>query len=171
MSSIQSALEGDDRQNLLDALDSALEGHKVEQYQPQERIESDVEEVLILSSSMRPEVRLREVIETEGNAHTCHLEADMEADLQWSSSAPTPFDADHFAGLTLNENSGAPILQGYESAVPLVADFVATWAPGQGWHDVEVNALRLEDTEARKRAERMSVAEETVLDAEYGDGE
>ncbi len=168
---VQSALEGDGRQNLLEALDSALEGQSVEQYQPQERIESDVEEVVILASSMEPAVRLREVIETEGDAHTCHLEAEMEADLQWSSFAPTPFDADHFAGLTLNESSGAPILQGYESTVPLVVDFVATWAPEQGWHDVEVNTLRLEDGEARKRAERMSVAEETVFDAQYGDGD
>lgn len=64
----------------------------------------------------------------------------------------------------MNESSGAPILQGYESFAPLTADVSASWDPEHGWHDVEVNSLGLETEELKRRNERMTASEELIAD-------
>jgi hypothetical protein len=85
--------------------------------------------------------------------------------VDWTSFAPSPFDAEYFAGLALNESSGAPILQGYESSpTPLSADFTAVWDAEHGWHNVEVNLLKLDDAEAKRRSERTSAEEEATME-------
>jgi PIN domain len=169
---VHRALRGRGRADLWEVLLPTLEKHGIDEYQPEERIGSRIEEIMILSLRGGGPLRLVELIESEGDQHVCQLAADLDADLQWTSFAPSPFDAEYFAGLALNESSGAPILQGYESPTPLSADFTAVWDDEHGWHNVEVNLLKLDDAETKRRSERMSAEEEAAIgDLEDIEGE
>jgi len=167
---VHRALRGRSLRNLWNGLRAALEGAEVEEYAPQERIESGVEEATVLSIGGGP-VTLGELIESDEDRQVCQLDVSFDGDVEWSTSAPTSFDAEQFAGLALNESSGAPILQGYESTAPLIADVSASWDPEHGWHAIEVNSVALEAAELKKRNERMTASEELIADEMLADHE
>jgi hypothetical protein len=160
---VHRALRGRHLRDLWDGLRTALEGAEVEEYAPQERIESGVEEATVLSVGGGP-VTLGELIESDEDRQVCQLDVSFDGDVEWSTSAPTSFDAEQFAGLALNESSGAPILQGYETVAPLMADVSASWDPEHGWHEIEVNAVALEAAELKRRIGRMTALEELIAE-------
>lgn len=163
---VRRALRGRNRAELWEVLLPTLEKHGIDEYQPEERIGSRIDEIMILSLRGGGPLRLVEILESEEGQHVCQLAADLDADLQWTSFTPSPFDAEYFAGLALNESSGAPILQGYESPTPLSADFTAVWDAEHGWHNVEMNLLKLDDAEAKRRSERISAEEEATMEGD-----
>jgi hypothetical protein len=157
---VHRALRGRRLRDLLDTLRDEMPGKSVDEYTPDEPIESDLEEVSVSSVYRGGSARLRELLESDGDRHVCHLDVRVDADVEWIVTAPTPFDAERFASLALNEESGAPVLQGLDSGAPLVVDLTGAWEPEQGWHDLEVNMVSLAEAEAKRRAERVTAADE-----------
>ena len=160
---VHRALRGRGREELFEAVRETLPGEPVEDYRPPERIESNLEEVTVEAVHRGGSARLSELIESNDKRHVCHLSVRVEGDVGWVVTAPTTFDAEYFGSLALNQESGAPILQDVESDAPLAADLTAAWDSEHGWHDLEVNSIRLGETTVQARRERMTAAEEEVL--------
>jgi hypothetical protein len=166
------ALRGRRLDDLLGVVRDAAEGRELDAYAPDPRIESDLEETIVLSVYRGGSAELQEILDATGGSYVCHLETRVDADVQWIVTAPSTFDADAFAGLTLNQESGAPIIQDVDSASPLVIDLNATWDAEHGWHAAEINQISLEAEESKRRAARGTRADELVYglaDAEEGD--
>lgn len=159
------------RKELIEQLRQKLAGISVGEFTPEEPIDSDIEEVTVEESYSESVPRMIEVLESDQHSLSAQLAIDSEADVCWVVSAPTPFDADHFASLALNESSGAPILQNVESRVPLVIDLVAKWEPDQGWYDLRLNSVSLDPAEAKRRSGQLSAAEQFEVDRMLEDQE
>lgn len=155
---VSRALHGRRRAELFEVIRSELPSWPIESYAPEARIESDIDEVHTTSVVRGGDVRLVELIETEGDTHVCQLEVRVEADVEWVSSAPSSFDADHFSSLALGGD--APILQDVDSSVPLVVDLTADWSPGCGWHNLTANRVALDEGEQKRRGARRSASED-----------
>ena len=162
------ALRGRAGAELADELRAALDGHTVENYVADESIESDLDDVSITSVSRIGRVRLVEVVD-EDEPYAAVLETSAEVDVEWSSNAPTPFDADHFASLALNESSDAPILHDFDSLVPIDVHFTARYDDVHGWHDIEFDEVALESDERERRSSRLTAAEELRYELEERD--
>jgi PIN domain len=157
------ALHGWRLEQLLAALSRDLVGRGVEEYVPDQAIESNIEEVTIQDVD-EGSPSLVEVIKSDDSTVVCQLEVNLDADVLWVSTAPTPFDAERFASLTLNEESGAPILQDLDSRCPLTIDLTATWdAEERAWRDIDVNAVQLAPEKLKGRSERMTASEEEEM--------
>ena len=152
----------------MDGLRAALDGHAVENYVADEPIESNLDEVSINGVSGIGRVRLVEVV---GEDEPCAavLKTSAEVDVEWSSNAPTPFDADQFASLALNESSDAPILHDFDSLVPIDVHFTARYDDEHGWHDIEFDEVALESDERDRRSSRFTEAEELRYELEEPD--
>ena len=162
------ALRGRAGAELVDELRAALDGQTVENYVADEPIESDLDEVSINGVSRIGRIRLVEVVD-EDEPYAAVLETSAEVDVEWSSNAPTPFDADHFASLALNESSDAPILHDFDSAVPIDVHFTARYDDEHGWHDIEFDEVALDAEERERRSSRLTAAEELRYDLEEPD--
>lgn len=147
-------------EELLETVQPALMGAHVEGFTPRERLESDIETANVSFVYPGGSARLSEVIESDDERHLCQLEVAVDADVEWSVTAPSGYDIEIFAGLALNEESDAPILQGHDTRAPLSADLSAWWDREHGWHDVELASVQLTAAEARRREQRTSAAEE-----------
>ena len=99
------ALRGHPGAELVDDLRAALDGRSVENYVPDEPIESSLDEVSVRGFLKGGRVHLVELLE-EDEPYLAALETTAEVDVEWASNAPTPFDVDRFASLTLNEKLG-----------------------------------------------------------------
>jgi hypothetical protein len=154
----------DGLEELLEAVHPALMGAHVEGFTPSERLESDIEAAEVSLVYPGGSARLGEVIESDGERHLCQLDVGVDADVEWSVTAPSGYDIEIFAGLVLNEESGAPLLQGHDTHAPLRADVSAWWDPEHGWHDVELASVQLMAGEARRREQRTSAADERRAD-------
>lgn len=127
----------------LDGLRQALLDLEVEEYSPIEAIESEIEEIAIESVYAEASPRIVEVLSDPGDEEVLvAISLSAEGDVGWLVAAPSPFDAEKFAGLAENEESGAPILRGYESAVPLEIEVTATWDARSGWSDFKIDPGR-----------------------------
>lgn len=162
------ALRGRAGAELVQELRAALDGHTVESYVADERIESDLDEVSINGVSRIGRIRLVEVVE-EDEPYAAVLETSAEVDVEWSSNAPTPFDADRFASVALNESSDAPILHALDSAVPIDVHFTARYDDEHGWHEIEFDEVALESDERERRSSRLTAAEELRYELEEPD--
>lgn len=118
-------------------------------------------------------MRFVELLEGNGDdePYSAALETTAEVDVEWAANAPTPFDADHFAGLALNESSGAPILQDFDSAVPIDVRFMARYDDEHGWHDVEFDEVALDGDEHDHPSSRLTAAEALHYELEEPDEE
>jgi hypothetical protein len=153
---------------LVQELRGALDGHAVESYVSDEPIEGDLDEVSINGVSRIGRIRLVEVVE-EDEPYAAVLETSAEVDVEWSSNAPTPFDADRFASLALNESSDAPILYDLDSAVPIDVHFTARYDDEHGWYDIDFDEVALNADERDRRSSRLTAAEELIYDLEKPD--
>src|SRR6476469_539001 len=117
----------ENRSEFLDRLAPILVGCGVEEYSPTEAIESDVEEVNIESVYNEESLRMGEISSDGGEGVVAQILLSADADVMWVASAPTPFDADRFASLAMNEETGAPFLQDVELRVPLEIELSAEW--------------------------------------------
>lgn len=158
------ALRGRELEDLVRLVRDNMSGEKFADYEPDEAIESDIEEIEVLAVSSDGRSRIEEIIDSDGYRHVAHLSIRVRADLSWTVAAPSSFDADRFASLALNEESGAPLLQGVDSHVPLDVDLTAAWDPEHGWHDVDVNEIYLESEEAKRRVAIPSAADRAFID-------
>lgn len=154
----------DDLLDLLETVAAELRGSHLEDYRPDAPLESDIEELEILHVYGGGHAHLLELMDNDGDGVLVHLGVEVDADIQWVVTAPSPFDAEHFAASALNEESNAPILQDVDSATPLEIDLTARWDRGSRWHDVEINTARLEVREAQRRRERPTAAEDLMAD-------
>lgn len=147
--------------DFLDRLRPLLIGKGVEEYGPIEAIESDIEETTIEAVDSEESLRIGEVFsEPSEEDLSAEVKLSAKADVTWVVSAPSPFDADRFAGLAENEESGAPFLQDVESGAPVEIEVNVTWDRRSGWHDLEVIQVALAADEAKARASRPTAAEE-----------
>jgi hypothetical protein len=154
------AVRGWGLRQLSEEASKQISGASVEGFTPEEAIESDVDETTVTEVDAEGEAELGELIEADGSGLVCQVNLEITADVEWASFSPTPFDADYFASLTLNEDSGAPILQGHDSQVLLAVDLTATWEPGgPGWRDIELNTIEIAKSEMERRGGRMTAAE------------
>jgi hypothetical protein len=154
------AVRGWGLRQLAEEAGKQLSGASVEGFTPEEAIESDVDETTVTEVDAEGEAELGELIEVDGSGLVCQVNLEITADIEWASFSPTPFDADYFASLTLNEDSGAPILQGHDSQVLLAVDLIATWDPGEpGWRDIELNTIEIAKSEMERRGGRMTAAD------------
>ncbi|HEY6882198.1 MAG TPA: hypothetical protein VI299_29410, partial [Polyangiales bacterium] len=161
---LRRALRGRSLDEFLDALRHAIAGEPVEDYVADTPIESEIQDVTVLEAYQAEAPHLREIVDTDGWRHVCAFDARASGDVEWVVTAPSPFDAESFASIALNEESGAPILQDHDSEVPLEVDATAAWDPEHGWHDFEVNSVRLDETEANERRSRPTRSEELLMD-------
>lgn len=137
-----------------------LSGSSVEGFSPEETIESSIDETTITEVDPEGEAKLGELIEVDGPGLVCRVDLEIAADVEWASFSPSPFDGDYFASLAMNEDSGAPILQGYDSQVPLAVDLTATWdTVEKGWCDIELNSVKIAESERKRRGSQMTAAE------------
>jgi hypothetical protein len=164
---IMRALRGRAGAELVEELRAALDGHTVENYVADEPIESSLDDVSINGVSSLGRVRLVEMVD-EDEPCAAVLETSAEVDVEWSSNAPTPFDADRFASLALNENSDAPpILHDVDSLVPIDVHFTARYDDEHGWHDIEFDEVALESEERERRSEEGSPGVSPSVDSPY----
>jgi predicted nucleic acid-binding protein len=160
------ALHGRELDALLSNVRDLVLERAVAGYLADEPIESEIEEAIVNSAYRQgASVTLLEVTDSEGETHSGRLLARLEADVTWFVSAPTPFDAEHFAALAEGEETGAPFLQGHDSGVSLDVEFLADWDVEHGWHNLELEELTLAEKEAERRRERGTAADH----AEEGD--
>ena len=162
------ALRGRAGAELVDELRAALNDETVGNYVADERIESDLDEVSINGVSRVGRIRLVEVVE-EADPYAAVLETSAEVDVEWSSNAPTPFDADRFASLALNEAPEAPVLHDLDLAVRIDVHFTACYDDEYGWHDIEFDEVALDAEERERRSSRLTAAEELMYDLEEPD--
>jgi hypothetical protein len=162
------ALRRHEAAELVEALRAALDGQTVESYVADATIESDLDEVSINGVTRIGRVRLVEVVD-EDEPYTAVLKTSAEVDVEWSSNAPTPFDADRFGSLALNESSDAPILHDIDSAVPIDVHFTVRYDDEHGWHDIEFDEVALESDERERRSGRLSAAEELMYELQEPD--
>jgi predicted nucleic acid-binding protein len=149
----------EDPDDFLDQLRPILVGKAVEEYSPDEAIESDIEETTIEAVNFGDSLRIGEVFSEPGEELSAEVKLSAEGDVTWVVTAPSPFDSEKFAGLAENEESGAPFLHDIESDVPLEIEVNATWNHSSGWHDLVVTRVALIADEARARASRPTAAE------------
>ena len=168
---VRRALSGIAGGELADELRRALDGHTVESYIPEEAIESNLDEVWINTVTGVGRARLLEVLEADDETYAAALEATAEVDVEWASNAPTPFDADHFASLALNQSSDAPILQDLDSSVPIDVRFTARYDDEHGWREIEFDEVALDADERERRSRRPSAAELFLHELEEPDEE
>lgn len=162
---VHRALHGWRLEQLFAVVSRDLVGREVEGYAPDQAIESDIEEATIEAVDDDGSASLVELIESDDSTIVCQLEVNVDADVLWMSAAPTPFDAERFASLSLNEESGAPILQDLDSRCPLTIDLTAIWdAEELAWRDIEVNAVQVAPEKLKGRSERMTASEEMEMD-------
>lgn len=154
---------------LLETLRPELVGHPVSGFVPTERLETPVEEATVSFVYPGGSAKLEEVPESEDERHVCQLDIAVEADVEWNISAPSAFDVELFKGLAQNEESDAPILQGEESRAPLTVSLSGAWDPEHGWHQLEIGEVEMTRTELRRRSQRLSAAEERLLDEQDPD--
>jgi hypothetical protein len=140
------------------------QGRSVEDFLPEAAIESGIDEVTIMAVDRGGSAQLRELVETDGWEQVCSLEIKVTADVQWVSTTPSTFDADSFASLALNEDSGAPILQDYESDIPLNIVLTATLDPEHGWHGLEFEMASLDESLRARRRARPTRSEELLME-------
>ncbi len=152
---------------LLETLRAELVGHNVSGFVPAERLETAVEEANVSFVYPGGSAKLVEVLESEDERHVCQLDVAVEADIEWSVTAPSAFDVELFKGLALNEESEAPILQGNDSRAPLTVSLSAVWDPEHGWHQLEIGEVEMTTSEMRRRSQRLSAVEEKRLDEQY----
>ena len=153
------------------SLGEKLLASSVEEFGAEVPIESDIEEVTIEDTYNPGLARICEVFEEGDDGVLARIEVDVEADLRWVVSAPSSFDADRFASLAENVESGAPFLQDVESRVPLSVDLSARWDEEAGWHELEVNSVSLTPAEAKRRSGRTSAAEQVLIDQQIAAAE
>ena len=149
---------------LLETLRPEVVGQSVSEFVPTERLETPVEEATVSFVYPGGSARLEEVLESADECHVCQLDIAVEADVAWNISAPSPFDVELFKGLVQNEESDAPILQGEDSRVPLTVGLTGAWDPEHGWHHLEISEVAMTSTESRRRSQRLSAAQEKLLD-------
>lgn len=167
---VRRALRGSAGGELVDELRRALDGHAVENYIADEPIESELDEVSVNGVSRIGRVRLVELLE-EDEPYAVALETTAEVDVEWSSNAPTAFDADRFASLALNESSDAPILHDVDMAAPLEVRLTAQYDDEHGWHDLEFDEVTLDADERERRSRRPSAAELFLYELDESDEE
>jgi predicted nucleic acid-binding protein len=164
------ALHGRQLEELLGGVREALVGRSIDEYEADEAIESMIEVATVDSVYRRgAAAHLIELTDQEGETHTARLRVETETDVTWLVSAPTPFDADHFASLAEARETGAPFLEGHDSAAPLVAELIADWDPEQGWHELQIEHLALSEDETTTRRARGTAAERFLEEDEGGD--
>lgn len=146
--------------DFLDQLRPILIGKGVDEYSPFETIESDIEETTIEAVFSEDSLRIGEVFSEAGEELSAEVKLSAEANVTWMVTAPTSFDADKFAGLAENKESGAPFPHDIESDAPLEIEVSARWDHRSGWHDLEVTRVALAADEAEARASRPTAAEE-----------
>jgi PIN domain len=161
----------DRRGEFVQQLEAVLLGKGVDEFTPEELIESDLEEVSIEDTYNAGRARIIEVFEESSEGVSVQVEVEVEADVQWVVRAPTPFDAEKFAALSENMESGAPFLQETESRVPLRVDLSAEWNEEAGWHEFGLNTVTLTPPEAKRRAGRPSAAEQVLIDRQLAAAE
>ncbi len=154
----------EDPDDFLDQLRPILVGKAVEEYSPNEPIESDIEETTIEAVSFGGSPRIGEVFTEPSEELSAEVKLSAEGDVTWVVTAPSPFDSEKFAGLAENEESGAPFLHDIESDVPLEIEVNATWDHGSGWHGLEMTRVALVADEAKARASRPTAAEALETD-------
>lgn len=160
---VQRALHGRDLSELLHLVRDEVAGAVVDGYEPDERIESTVDEALVEHAHRDSgSVQLRELLEVSGERHVCDLVVSLQGDVAWTVNAPTPFDVEHFASLAENEESGAPVLHDLDYEAPLDVDLVASWDIEHGWHNLELNQVQLDEGARRRRLERGTAAEDLL---------
>jgi hypothetical protein len=164
------ALRGNAGAELIDELRAALDGRPVENYVPDEPIESSLDEVSITGASKAAQIRFVELLEAD-EPYAAALETTAEVDVEWASNAPTPFDADRFASLALNESSGAPILQDFDSGVSVDVRFTARYDDEHRWHEIEFDQVSLDEDERDRRSSRPTAAEQFIFELEEPDEE
>jgi predicted nucleic acid-binding protein len=158
------AVHGWRREKLFHAVDDDVIDAKVGAYLAKEPIESEIDEAIVLHVVDEEDARLLELVESDGTALTCHVEVDLKADVSWISNSPTPFDAEYFPGLAIDEGTGAPTLQGYDRCL-LTIDLTAIWDDeDQDWRDLEIDAIHLADPELKERSARPTASETFNLD-------
>jgi hypothetical protein len=149
---------------LLETLRPELVGYPVSGFVPAERLETPVEEATVSFVYPGGSAKLEEVLESEDERHVCQLDIAIEADVEWNVTAPSAFDVEIFKGLALNEESDAPILQGEDSRAPLTVALSGAWDPEHGWHQLEIGEVEMTTSEMRRRSQRMSAADEKLLE-------
>lgn len=154
----------DNRSEFLDQLRPVLIGREIDEFSPAEPIESEIEEVTVEAICNEESLRIEEVFSGQGEEVAVQIVLSCEADVSWSVTAPTSFDAEQFAALALNEESGAPILQDVESRTPLEIELTAEWDVSTGWHELEVTRIALASDEMKVRSSRPSAAEEVEME-------
>ena len=156
----QRALHGRRLTQFFETLDRQLVGKEVEGFVPEETLESDIEEATIEEVIEDGAARLEELIESNDLTIVCQLDLNIQADVAWVSSAPTPFDAENFSSLAFNEESGAPFLQGLDPRCPLAVDLTATWSvEDESWRDIVINTVQVAEETLGQRAARMTASE------------
>jgi hypothetical protein len=145
------ALHGWRLEKLYHAVSPEIEGAEINDFVPEEAIESGVDEAILQNVVDEESARLLKLVESNGTSLVCHLEVDVEAHVSWTSNTPTTFDALRFASLTVDGGSGAPLLQGFDKCL-LTVDLTASWnLETQTWYDIEITAIRLPPAELKAR--------------------
>lgn len=164
---LRRALTGSPRQELNDEIGIVVDGHGVDSYIPDARIESELDNVCVNGGIGVESIRVIEVLDDDEQSYAAVLEARLEADVEWAANAPTPFDADHFSGLATSGTPDAPVLGESDSMCPLVLLFTARYDDARGWHEIVVDELKLDENEQARRSSRMTAAEEFLIDLEH----